>query len=228
MGKRELDRVRAQPDGTCTAAQTPTSACVTPRSFLRGLRVLRDEPHLSRLTKRCRIAILLILAGIGANATAQDADSGTREAPRFRHSYSLKWTSPQRLACGITGIICLKKERWSAGPSVSGILLQAEPGIGGLKVALGYGFVSSVRTFTGDDLGFLGHLGIPWLGYAAKVALLRTAYNSWHAEAGQTYLGLDLQANILLVNVNMGLLRHIDGDRPEREWLFVWGVGMGF
>ncbi len=172
-------------------------------------------------------AILALAAGLGGTLEAQEAQE-KQGAPRFRHTYSLKWTSPQRLACGITGIICLNEVRWEAGPSVSGILVQAEPGIGGLKVALGYGFVSSVRTFTGDELGLLGHLGIPWLGYAAKVALLRTAYNPWHAAAGQTYLGLDLQANVLLLNVDLGLFRHIDGDRPNREWLFVWGVGMGF
>ncbi|MBD3242000.1 MAG: hypothetical protein GF331_15530 [Chitinivibrionales bacterium] len=203
---------------------------LTPTQFslpFRLLRALRGESHPPDTSRIVCLAIVMTLSCLSAAAATEPVEDD-QDVPRFRHCYSLKWTSPQRLSCGITGIICLNKERWSAGPSVSGILLQAEPGIGGLKVALGYGFVSSVRTFTGEDLGLLGHLGIPWLGYAAKVSLLRTAYNPWHVAPGQTYLGLDLQANILLINIDLALLRHIDGNRPNREWLFVWGVGVGF
>jgi hypothetical protein len=172
-------------------------------------------------------AVLVVL--IAAPAAQAEPDDGAPErGPLFRHTYSIKWTYPQGLASGITAILCTNRDRWSSGPSVSGVVMQAEPGIGGLKLGVGWGFVSSVRTFTGDSLGFLGHMGIPWFGYAVKVVALRTAYEPWGVAAGQTYLGLDLQADLVMLNLNIGLLRHVDGDRPGREWALTWGLGYGF
>jgi hypothetical protein len=167
---------------------------------------------------------------VAASPEPATADSVPIHIPRFRHTYSLQWCFPQRLSCGITGIISLNQERWSTdvGASVAGILLQAEPGIGGLKVGAGWGFVSSTRDFTGHKLGFLGHLGIPWVGYAFKAICLRTMYNPWHAPAGQTYLGVEAQANLLMLNMNLGLMGQIDGSDRSRPVIASWGVGVGF
>jgi hypothetical protein len=162
-------------------------------------------------------------------ATASD-DAVPVHIPRFRHTYSLTYCFPQYVSCGITGIISFDQKRWSTdvGATVAGLLLQAEPGLGGLKVGLGYGFLSSTRNFSGRRLGLLGFMGIPYLGFALKAIALRTAYMPWHLPAGQLYIGAEAQANLLMLNVNLGLLAQVDGTDWSRPWAATWGVGVGF
>ena len=40
--------------------------------------------------------------------------------------------------------------------------------------------------------------------------------------------GGELQATVLLLNMAVGLLRHIEGDQRAFPWLFTWSVGLGF
>lgn len=178
-----------------------------------------------RVYARCVIAATVLVTGV---AFGEEPSAPPERGPFLRHTYSLTWNYPQKLTCGITGIFCLNRRRWNTGPSVAGIVLQAQPGMGGLRASLGYGFIWSVRALTGQDLGPVGHMGIPWLGYALKATLLRTMHDPWGVPAGQLYAGLTAQANLLMLNLDLGVLRHAAGDDGSRPWVFTWAVGMGF
>ena len=176
--------------------------------------------------------VLLAAAAAAAAPLASTSadDTVAPHIPRFRHTYSITCSFPQYVSCGITGIICLNQKRWSTdvGASVAGLLVQLEPGLGGVKLAAGYGFISSTRNFTGHRLGPLGHMGIPYLGYALKAVVLRTAYRPWNLPAGGSYAGAEAQFNFLMLDLRAGVLGQVDGRDWTRPWAATWGVGVGF
>jgi hypothetical protein len=97
-----------------------------------------------------------------------------------------------------------------------GFLLQADAGSGGGKLSLGVGARARV-----DDEGFHGTAGV-----ALRLALARTWGNPIGTEAGLTYLGPELDLSVIRINLTLGVLFRVAGDRGSSA-LFSWGLGFG-
>jgi hypothetical protein len=89
-----------------------------------------------------------------------------------------------------------------------GLFLQAEPGVGGGKVGL----------------GFLKGLP-PVAAGGAQVFFLRTWGAPLWNETGRSYAGLELDAT-LFVKLSLGVMRRVDSGR--RETKVTGGIGFGF
>jgi len=97
-----------------------------------------------------------------------------------------------------------------------GFLLQLDAGTGGGKVSLGLGARAHV-----EEEDFRGTAG-----FALRAALVRTWGSPIGTEPGVTYLGPELDLSVLRVDLTLGVLWRIGGDRGSSA-LFSWGVGFG-
>ena len=97
-----------------------------------------------------------------------------------------------------------------------GFLLRLDAGSGGGKFSLGLGAYANV-----NEEDFNGTAGV-----AFRVALARTWGNPIGTEPDLTYLGPELDLSVLRINLTLGVLFRVDGDRGAGT-LFSWGVGFG-
>ena len=97
-----------------------------------------------------------------------------------------------------------------------GFLLQADAGSGGGKLSLGVGAWAKV-----DEEGFRGTAGV-----ALRLAVARTWGNPIGTEPGLTYLGPELDLSVMRINLTLGALFRVSGDRGSSA-LFSWGLGFG-
>jgi hypothetical protein len=97
-----------------------------------------------------------------------------------------------------------------------GFLLQADAGSGGGKLSLGLGAWAKIK-----DEDFRGTAGV-----ALRLGLARTWGNPVGTEPGLTYLGPELDLSVIRVNLTLGVLFRVSGDRGAGT-LFSWGLGFG-
>jgi hypothetical protein len=97
-----------------------------------------------------------------------------------------------------------------------GFLLQADAGSGGGKLSLGVGAHARV-----DDESFRGTAGV-----ALRLALARTWGHPIGTEPGLTYVGPELDLSVIRINLTLGVLFRVSGDRGSSA-LFSWGLGFG-
>ncbi len=97
-----------------------------------------------------------------------------------------------------------------------GFLVQADAGSGGGKLSLGLGAWAKV-----DEESFRGTAGV-----ALRLAAARTWGNPVGTEPGLTYLGPELDLSVLRINLTLGALFRVSGDRGAGA-LFSWGLGFG-
>ena len=97
-----------------------------------------------------------------------------------------------------------------------GFLIQADAGSGGGKLSLGLGAWARIR-----DEGFRGTAGV-----ALRLAVARTWGNPIGTDPGLTYLGPELDLSVLRINLTLGVLFRVSGDRGGSA-LFSWGLGFG-
>ena len=97
-----------------------------------------------------------------------------------------------------------------------GFLLQADAGSGGGKLSVGVGAWAKV-----DEKSFRGTAGV-----ALRLAAARTWGNPIGTEPGLTYLGPELDLSVLRINLTLGALFRVSGDRGSSA-LFSWGLGFG-
>lgn len=97
-----------------------------------------------------------------------------------------------------------------------GFLVQADAGSGGGKLSLGLGAWAKV-----DEESFRGTAGV-----ALRLAAARTWGNPVGTEPGLTYLGPELDLSVLRINLTLGTLFRVSGDRGAGA-LFSWGLGFG-
>ena len=98
----------------------------------------------------------------------------------------------------------------------SGLLHQAQPGLGGGKASAGWAVA-----FLGEE-PYLPAMG----GLAVKASVLRTWGNPHGVQAGDTYAGPELDVNLLYAKLSGGVMWRLGGS--EHRAIFVWGVGAGF
>jgi len=65
-------------------------------------------------------------------------------------------------------------------------------------------------------------------GASAKLSLMHTWNDPVGVDPNQTYLGVEGQINLFLLNTNMGLYTHIHGDSNDNNQLITFGIGFGF
>jgi hypothetical protein len=97
-----------------------------------------------------------------------------------------------------------------------GFLLQADAGSGGGKLSLGLGAWAKV-----DEESFRGTAGM-----ALRLALARTWGNPIGTDPGLSYLGPELDLSVIRINLTLGVLFRVAGDRGSSA-LFSWGLGFG-
>jgi hypothetical protein len=97
-----------------------------------------------------------------------------------------------------------------------GFLIQADAGTGGGKLSLGLGAYAKVR-----EESFKGTAGV-----AFRLAVARTWGDPIGTEPGLTYVGPELDLSIIRINLTLGVLFRVSGDRGSSA-LFSWGVGFG-
>jgi len=97
-----------------------------------------------------------------------------------------------------------------------GFLLQADAGSGGGKLSLGLGAWAKI-----DEESFRGTAGV-----ALRLALARTWGNPIGTDPGLSYLGPELDLSVIRVNLTLGVLFRVAGDRGSSA-LFSWGLGFG-
>jgi hypothetical protein len=97
-----------------------------------------------------------------------------------------------------------------------GFLFQADAGSGGGKLSLGVGARAHV-----DEEDFRGTVGV-----GLRASLVRTWGSPIGTEPDLTYLGPELDLSVVRVNLTLGVLWRVSGDRGSSA-LFSWGVGFG-
>ena len=102
-----------------------------------------------------------------------------------------------------------------------GFVAALEPGLGGVKVSLGWARVTGNTNRSGSFLkaGFIGA--------AFKATVLRTWGDLGWVEGGRTYAGLEFGLPVAQANVGLGLLYRVD-DGSGGRWLVTGGAGWGF
>jgi hypothetical protein len=94
-----------------------------------------------------------------------------------------------------------------------GLLLQVQPGLGG--VALNVGFTPVALPAWGTQA----------VGFAVKARVLRTWRSPMTVEPKQTFAGLELEV-AWIVKVSFGVLQRV-GSGPGKATVVTWTVGVG-
>jgi hypothetical protein len=131
---------------------------------------------------------------------------------------------PQQLAASVGMIWGHQPEDFSCATACDfrGPLLQVEPGLAGTQISGGYGIIVGEL---GRNRRFLRRVIVGW---AAKLAILRTYGGAKVEPPDQTFFGAEAEFTITSVNFRLGVFRSFtevdDGDR----WLVTAGIGWGF
>lgn len=96
-----------------------------------------------------------------------------------------------------------------------GVLIEAEAGLGGGKVAAGY-----IR----ESFAII----VPIVGYDVKAALMQTWGYSWTVDPNQTYAGVEADFYSLFGKLTIGVYKRIAGQAQADDWVLSTGVGIGF
>ncbi len=163
-------------------------------------------------------AIFLLLVACGAAA----GESDVSRVDRYLHSiYSgdatftlvpaVRLTYPQGVA--VSGAVFVNVRKMATGShnprGFTGLLLQVEPGYGGLKSGVGIGSV--------DSLGYLGGL---------KLSHYQTWTDFASLDSGEPYLGFDGTLSGFGSSFTLGVYAGMDDE--SSDYLFSAGWGFGF
>jgi len=97
-----------------------------------------------------------------------------------------------------------------------GFTFQADAGSGGGKLSLGIGARARV-----EEEDFRGTVGV-----GLRASLVRTWGSPIGTEPDLTYLGPELDLSVIRINLTLGVLWRLGGDRGSSA-LFSWGLGFG-
>jgi hypothetical protein len=102
-----------------------------------------------------------------------------------------------------------------------GFIAALEPGLGGVKLSVGWARVTGTTNRSGSLLkaGFIGA--------AYKATVLRTWGDFGWVDGGRTYAGIELGVPVAQANIGVGLLYRVD-DADGGRWMVTGGAGWGF
>jgi len=129
-------------------------------------------------------------------------------------SYGARWTSPQKAAFSLAAMRAMEGDEGV----VAGWFLQAQPGLAGGRLSVGYGVLEPAN-----------HAWVP-PGFAAglKASVLRTWGSPHDLPAGLTLLGPEVDLTLFHVNLSAGWLWRVGGELQSANGVFAWGLGFGF
>jgi hypothetical protein len=154
----------------------------------------------------------------------------TESGIRAHSTMSVRLSAPQIISAS-WGVVfgtkkCMVRGDIKEDCYLDGLLMQIEPGLGGLKGSVGIAKISSAPE------ALRGMMELPISAMDLKASAFRTwdlstlAATGPFSAAAQTYAGLEGDINVSMVKFSLGLLKKLDGGGPD--WLLTGGVGYGF
>jgi hypothetical protein len=158
--------------------------------------------------------ILVVAMLLCASSAEAKRPAGWKPQLQTWFSYGVRWTSPQEGAVSLTAMRAWEgDEGW-----VNGWFLQAEPGLAGGKLSVGYGLLApSERTWLPPEFA----AGI-------KASVLRTWGTPSDVPGATTLLGPELDITVFRVKASVGWLGKVGGPPDAPSGVFTWGLGVGF
>jgi hypothetical protein len=181
------------------------------------------------------VVVAVVVIGVAATASivhAQTAGTGSETeitvAPGNRVSLIAQVGGP----LGVTGGVELlhglgadfneiEREERTRGHARFGLVLQVHAGSGGGKLGVGLGAHADVREESPHESVSVR------AGAALKLAYVRTWGSPWGTEAGVSYLGPELDLDIMSIVLSAGPLFRVGGTHGDRV-LLSWGAGVRF
>ena len=102
-----------------------------------------------------------------------------------------------------------------------GPFIELEPGLGGVKLSVGWTRVTGMTNQRGS------FLKAAFIGAAYKLTILRTWGEYGWVPKNRTYAGFELGVPVIQANFGLGLLYRVDGG-DGRKWTITGSVGWGF
>jgi hypothetical protein len=179
---------------------------------------------MTRFTAVRAVPCLVLCLAAGAPVAGQEPEKPT-PAPTPSPRPARRVAAPT-LAAGIGGpltaaasaglILGIDRSAPDECPSPRGWLLQAEAGIGGVKLGGG-----PVFTYCHTVFGSLG-------AGSLQAAYVRTWGTPLGTEAGLNYVGGELDVGLIDWRVTLGLLKRTGSGTEGANLLFTWGLARGF
>jgi hypothetical protein len=181
------------------------------------------------------VVMAIVVIGVAATASivhAQTVGTGSDTeitvAPGSRVSLIAQVGGP----LGVTGGVELlhglgadfneiEREERTRGHARFGLVLQVHAGSGGGKLGVGLGAHADVREESPHESVSVR------AGAALKLAYVRTWGSPWGTEAGVSYLGPELDLDIMSIVLSGGPLFRVGGAHGDRV-LLSWGAGVRF
>jgi hypothetical protein len=132
-------------------------------------------------------------------------------AAEVEPALSAEFGSPLRLSANLG--VRIGSARDGEPGTGRGLLLQAQPGLGGVALNVGWTPVA------------LPAWGTQAVGFAVKARVLRSWRSPLAVEPNQTFAGAELDV-AWIVKVSVGVLRRIQSG-PGKATVFTWSVGVG-
>ena len=148
----------------------------------------------------------------------QTTESRVVGLSRFRVSY------PQRVS-GALGAMWVRQPTsydCSAVCDFKGPFVQAEPGLSGGQLSVGYAALKAEKR---NNKHFLSRT---FLGYGIRAALLRTWNDASLTPPDQTLLGVEADLSIIHINFSLAVFHHVGSGDPDDPWIVSGGIGVGF
>lgn len=137
--------------------------------------------------------------------------SSDAKQKRTRFVAGAQVTTPQQFSASVGVLISPKSSGFQSGhhgDSGEGLLLQIEPGLGGIKTSVGYGFLGGAATGS------------------ARLSVLRTWGDPWAADPNETYVGPEVTAGYIF-KLGIGAMYRVSGGQGDK-WILTASFGVGF
>jgi hypothetical protein len=159
-------------------------------------------------------------AALTARILQEERDAERRAVALAR----VRLSFPQRVSATIGAVVARQPKSYDCTSvcEFRGLLLQAEPGLAGGQLAIGWADVM------GESRGNEQFLSRVYLGWGVKAALLRTWGDADLTPPDQTLVGVEGEFTVIQINFSLGLLRALSPDDARDTWIVTGGIGWGF
>ena len=173
---------------------------------------------------------LLCAAGTGAadgdeNRTLieQVREEDEQRETRWAGFHRIRAGYPQTISAGLGVIRARLPQSWECVTACPfrGLVLQAEPGLGGIQ--LGAGFATLVAEKR-HNKSFLADIHV---GFGVKGVLFHDWNDGDLTAAERTYAGVEFGITVTRINISICTMRRIDRV-PGDDWIVSAGMGWGF
>jgi hypothetical protein len=131
---------------------------------------------------------------------------------------------PQQVSASVGMMWVRQPADWDCSTACDfrGPLVQIQPGLAGTQLSAGYGILIGEK---GRSKHWVRRAIVGW---AAKLAVLRTYGNADVEPPDQTFIGGEAEFTITQVNFSVGVMRAVGHADGGDDWLVTAGIGWGF